>query len=206
MTYYKGIKLVGNSFLLLCTLALVLSAGTAIYLSKQPNFQSKLNSEKNSTFSLPDQNLLPKSYTNKKYGYSFKYPSNVTSKEVQDKVYLEWISSDQGNNNGQVFVVDNKENLSPTLYAEKKLCEAASANNKAFCLKELEGSIGPWGGSSVNGVTAIYNLFEVPMKAFIFPLNNKIVRFEFYGDTGVSAEELDSSTIQSIVSTFASKK
>lgn len=73
MTYYKGIKLVGNGFLLLCVLALTLSASTAVYLSKQNKPQSSR------TIPSSDVTINWKSITSNTVGITFKYPNSLLS-------------------------------------------------------------------------------------------------------------------------------
>lgn len=139
------------------------------------------------------------SYSNNHY--TFKYPDSVSLKETNERVELNW----ENNGNfymGHVTIVDNQEGLSPEEYASTKLCEPATPDNKDYCNKRVASSLGPYGNSGPEGVFVIYNLYENDVQTYLFAKDKVLVQFEFLGDTGTSAEELDHNTIDQILSTF----
>lgn len=139
--------------IILVIILFVAAVGGAYYLGKNSDmrFQSKL--DQSPTFAsplpspAPDETLKWKTFTNKKYKFSFRYPSNLTGssyaytgeKSAPGYVLMYFTENPKDDRDVlKAWVTDNKENLSLRDYAKDPIGDRSPNDPSRYTLEDKD--------------------------------------------------------------------
>lgn len=126
----------------------------------------------------------------------------LLKEDTKDRVLVFWKGQHTQNFSGGLTIKENPGSLDPRQYAKTNLCQGAFV--REFCLDLVNNNIKETKLSNIGGINTKYNLYESEDLVYVFtnPPKSRIFIFTFGGETGTGVDELDSATVDQILSTF----